>query len=78
MTFPSKETVAAIRRQYPQGTRVELVRMSDPYSRLRPGDRGRVTFVDDAGGVHIAWDNGEGIAAIIGEDIIHIVEGGAE
>ena len=30
MRFPSKETVERIRKEYPVGTRVELVRMEDP------------------------------------------------
>jgi hypothetical protein len=67
-----------LRQRYPEGTQIELVQMSAPYTRLHPGDRGRVTFVDDAGGVHIAWDNGEGLAVIWGEDIIRKVEEGVE
>jgi hypothetical protein len=47
--FPSKETVERLRKEYPHGTRVELVRMDDPYSRLQPGDKGTVDFVDDSG-----------------------------
>ena len=74
MNFPSKETVTMLRQRYPAGMRVELVSMNDPYTRLRPGDRGEVEFVDDAGGVHIAWDNGEGLAAIWGKDSIRKVE----
>ena len=30
MRFPSKETVERIRKEYPVGTRVELVQMDDP------------------------------------------------
>ena len=77
MNFPSKETVAMLRQRYPAGVRVELVQMDDPYTRLCPGDRGRVEFVDDAGGIHIAWDNGEGLAAIWGQDVIRKVEEGS-
>ena len=40
MNFPRKEIVEAARARYPKGTRVELVFMDDPYSRLKPGDRG--------------------------------------
>ena len=29
MKFPSRETVERVRREYPAGTRVELVRMDD-------------------------------------------------
>ena len=39
--FPSKEIVERLRRQYPKGTRVELVSMNDPFTKLKPGDRGR-------------------------------------
>jgi len=58
MNFPSQETVAAVQAQYPRGTRVELIQMDDPHTTLRPGDRGRVMFVDGIGTVHIAWNNG--------------------
>lgn len=40
MRFPRKEIVEAVRARYPKGTRVELVFMDDPYSRLKPGDPG--------------------------------------
>lgn len=49
MNFPRKELVEAIRARYPEGTRVELVSMNDPYSKLKPGDRGTVNHVDDTG-----------------------------
>ena len=74
-TFPPKEMVAMLRRRYPEGTPVELVQMDDPYTRLRPGDRGRVSAVDDAGGIHITWENGEGLAAVWGKDVVRKVEG---
>lgn len=53
MNFPRKEIVEAARARYPKGTRVELVFMDDPYSRLKPGDRGTVEFVDDIATVHV-------------------------
>lgn len=31
-SFPSRETVERIRKQYPVGTRVELLKMEDPLS----------------------------------------------
>jgi len=77
MSFPTKETVAMLRRQYPAGTLVALEQMDDPYTRLRPGDQGRVMYVDDAGGIHIAWSNGEGLAAIWGQDVVRKVEEGS-
>lgn len=47
MSFPSKETIDRLRAEYPVGSRVELISMNDPYSTLRPGDKGRVSVVDD-------------------------------
>ena len=48
MRFPSKEIVEGIRREYPAGTRVELVRMDDPQA-PPIGTLGTVLGVDDAG-----------------------------
>ena len=60
--FPSKDTVERLRKQYPPGTRVELVHMNDPYSKLRPGDQGTVDFVDDTGTIFCSWDIGSSSA----------------
>ncbi|WP_041314026.1 DUF4314 domain-containing protein [Heliomicrobium modesticaldum] len=68
--FPSKETVERLRKQYPAGTRVELVRMSDRYSKLRPGDKGTVDFVDDTGTIFCSWDNGSTLGVVFGEDAV--------
>lgn len=68
---PSVATVARIRKSHPKGCRVELVYMGeDPYSRLRPGDQGTVSFVDDAGTVFVDWDSGSGLGIIYGVDRI--------
>ncbi len=75
MIFPKKEIVEAVRARYPKGTRVELVSMDDPYSKLKPGDRGTVKFVDDTATVHVSWDRGSSLGVIYGEDEIRIVEG---
>ena len=71
--FPRRETIERLRRQYPAGTRVALVHMDDPYTTLRPGDKGTVQWVDDAGGIQIAWDNGSTLAAIYPDDHIRTI-----
>lgn len=76
MVFPRKEIVEAVRARYPVGTRVELVSMNDPYSKLKPGDRGTVESVDDTGTVFVSWDCGSGLGVVYGEDKIRILEGG--
>jgi len=55
---------------YPKGTRVELVSMNDPYTKLKPGDRGTVSGVDDIGTVFVNWDRGSGLGVAWGEDHI--------
>lgn len=74
MKSVSQETVAAVRARYPKGTRVELVKMDDPYGRLELGDRGTVRCVDDSATVHVAWDRGFGLGAVYGVDEIRIVQ----
>lgn len=67
--FPSKEIVERLREEYPEGTRIALVKMdNDPYSKLVPGDRGKVEYVDDAGNIQVRWDCGSGLALAYGED----------
>jgi hypothetical protein len=72
--LPSKETVDRLRNQYQKGTRVELVSMDDPYSTLRPGDKGLVSFVDDIGTIFVRWDSGSGLGIAYGQDIIRPIE----
>lgn len=54
--------------------RIELDHMDDPYTKLKPGDRGTVAFIDGIGQIHIKWDNGSSLALIPGEDQFHKVE----
>ena len=72
--IPSKETIARLREQYPEGARVELVSMNDPYSTLRPGDKGRVSLVDDTGTIFVRWHNGSGLGIVYGVDSVKRVE----
>ena len=69
MRFPNKDTVERIRRDYPAGTRVELVRMDDAQAPLA-GTLGTVLGVDDTGSLLMRWDNGSGLNVVYGEDIV--------
>lgn len=68
MRFPSKETVERIRKEYPVGTRVELVQMDDPQA-PPVGTKGTVRGVDDIGSIMVAWDSGGSLSVVWGEDI---------
>lgn len=63
MKFPNEKEIEKIRQEYPAGTRVQLISM---YDRQSPpaGTIGEVQFVDDAGSVHMRWENGSGLAFI--------------
>ena len=71
--FPSRETVERVREQFPPGTRVELISMSDPFTKLKPGDTGTVNDVDDLATVFVSWDSGSGLGVAYGEDIIKTI-----
>lgn len=66
--FPTQVQLDQIRKAYPVGTRLVLVRMDDPYTTLKPGDMGTVVGVDDAGQIMMRWDKGGSLSLIPGED----------
>jgi hypothetical protein len=72
MNFPSSETVKRIRREYPVGTRVELVKMDDPQA-PPAGTIGEVLGVDDTGSLLMRWSNGSGLNVVYGEDVVRKV-----
>lgn len=66
--FPSRGQVEFTRSCYPPGTRIVLSSMNDPNAPVEPGTRGTVRYVDDAGQVGVAWDNGRSLSLIPGMD----------
>lgn len=72
MRFPTRETVERVRREYPAGTRVELIQMDDLQA-PPPGAQGTVIGVDDAGSLLMRWDNGSGLNVVYGEDLVRKV-----
>lgn len=76
MNFPSREIVENLRKQYPAGTRVELLKMDDHYTHIPIGTMGTVTGVDDAGSIRVKWDTGSSLAIVYGEDECRIISEG--
>lgn len=62
--------------QWQRGSRIELVRCTDPYTKLPPGLRGTVSMVDDAGTIHVDWDNGARLGVVLedGDRIVPVIE----
>ena len=73
--FPNKQVIERLRKTYPIGTRVELVSMNDPFTRLMLGEQGTVQFVDDIGTIFVNWDCGSSLGVAYGEDIIRKIQG---
>ena len=70
MKMPSERTIELLKQWFPAGTRVELVSMNDPYTKLEPGEQGTVLCVDDMGTIHVNWDCGSSLGVVHGEDFI--------
>ena len=58
-----------LQQQFPKGTRLELIRMDDPYTRLKPGDQGTVSTIDSTGTIFVDWDCGSGLGLVFNEDL---------
>ena len=69
MIFPSRATVEGVRKNYPAGTRVQLLSMDDPQA-PPVGTKGTVVGVDDTGSIMVNWDNGSGLNVIYGVDVV--------
>ena len=64
----SIQEINRIKNHYPPGTRIELISMNDPFAPVPSGMRGSVDYVDDAGQIHMKWDNGRTLAVLPGVD----------
>jgi len=73
MRFPNREVVERIRKQYPVGCRVELLRMDDVQA-PPIGTKGTVTGVDDTASILVNWDNGSSLNVVYGEDLCRKLE----
>lgn len=65
--IPSKSIIEALRKDYPRGCRVELVKMDDPQAPAI-GTKGTVIRVDDIGSIMVNWDNGSCLNILYDED----------
>ena len=72
--FPSRDIVDELRKEYPAGTRVELMEMNDPYRAMPRGLKGTVTMVDDTGTIFVDWDNGSSLGVLYGVDSCRRIE----
>ena len=71
----SNKKVKNIKEQCPKGTRIKLNHMDDPYHPVPDGTLGTVEHVDDAGQIHMKWDNGSSLAIVPEADSYQVIEG---
>lgn len=71
--FPAQKEVDRIKTAYPEGTRIELISMDDPYEPIESGMQGTVDRVDDIGTLHMKWDNGRTLCIVSGEDSFKVL-----
>lgn len=70
----NENQIKEMKELYPKGTRIELGHMADPYHPVPDGTLGTVDHVDDAGQIHMKWDNGGSLAIVPEVDDFSIVD----
>lgn len=67
--FLPHEQIVALKKAFKKGTRVKLIHMSDWHDPIPDGTHGTVAFVDDAGQIHVSWDNGRALSIVPEDDL---------
>lgn len=62
-----------IKNIYKKGKKIKLISMQDDYP-VPSGSMGIVDFIDDAGQIHVNWNNGSSLALIYGVDKFEIIK----
>lgn len=73
MQFPSESYLEQLRKQYPKGTKLQLISMRNEKYPILPGTIGEVTHIDDLGSIHMKWQNGSSLALIPEVDSFKVV-----
>lgn len=71
--FPNEHEVAVLRKKYPHGTMLRLIRMVDDPDLIELGMVGEVDFIDDAGNIHMIWRNCKTLPLIPGADDFEVL-----
>lgn len=68
-----KEELLELRKNYPSGTRIKLLRMDDPQAPLK-GTEGTVNGVDDTGSLLVSWDSGGSLNVLYEVDKVEKIQ----
>lgn len=69
----SQENLAKLRNTFPPGTRVELIRMDDPYTKIPKGTHGTVMDMDDTGTLYVSWDGYHCLGVVYEKDSCRVI-----
>ncbi len=69
LKLPSREQIEEIKRKYPIGCYVQLVKVDDEQA-PSPGTKGVVKYVDDIGTIFVNWESGGCLGVVYGVDKI--------
>ena len=56
------------------GKKIKLIRMEDPYTKLKPGDQGTIKSVDGIGNILVDWESGSTLSLIPDVDEYEIID----
>ena len=74
MKIPTENELDSIRREYPVGTIIELIEMSDKFAPPK-GTLGEIEGVDGLGDILVRWQTGSSLKVILSEDRIRKING---
>lgn len=69
----SDEKLRELRDMYPNGTKIRLLKTMDDMQPIEAGSCGEVDYVDDAGSIHMNWENGRTLALVDEVDKFEII-----
>lgn len=69
----AKAFAVFLRRQFPLGSELVLEKMYNQDSTIESGTKGTINNIDDAGGIHVEWDNGQSSMVTVGVDDFYIL-----
>ena len=73
MNIPSRDIIEGLRKKYPVGTRIRLLKMADVQA-PPIGTEGTVYGVDDIASLLVHWDTGSSLNVVYDIDVVEIIK----